>query len=365
MQVYLANPRGFCAGVIMAVEVVDQLLALNEDVRPIFVYHEIVHNRHIVERFESQGVVFVDGLAEVPNGATVVFSAHGVSPAIRDAAKARNLRAIDATCPLVTKVHMEAIRYAAAGYQILLIGHPGHDEVVGTVGEVEDQGADVIQVVATPDDIAELVIRDATRLVYLTQTTLSLNDADVVISALKKRFPRIKAPPSDDICYATTNLQQGVTVMAAMCDLVIVVGSQNSSNSKRLTEIAEAVGTPAYLVDDASEIAGDWFVGVERVLLTSGASAPEDLVRGVLEWLINEQRATIQQVDVFDETIEFGLPNGLKDLMRAQGMDTNIRGTVINQGEMIERWLAELGGAPAGGAPVRLTVSASGVDGQF
>lgn len=354
MRVYLANPRGFCAGVIMAVEVVNQILDICPDVRPIYVFHEIVHNKHIVKRLEERGVVFVEHIDEVPNGSIVVFSAHGVSPAVRQQAEDRRLTSVDATCPLVTKVHMETIRYARAGYQILLIGHIGHDEVVGTIGEAPD----AIQVVESPEDIANLVIRDANRLVYLTQTTLSLNDAEVVIGALREAFPNIKGPPSDDICYATTNRQRVVSIMAESCDLVIVVGSRNSSNSLRLTEIAQSVGTSAYLVDAESEMEPAWLVDAERVLVTSGASAPEDLVRGVIQRLINEYGATVQQIDIFDERIEFGWPGSLKNLMRTLDIDPAGRSISVEQGDMIEQWLSELGGAP-GGEPVHLTVSAS------
>lgn len=354
MRVYLANPRGFCAGVIMAVEVVNQILDICPDVRPIYVFHEIVHNKYIVKRFEERGVVFVEHIDEAPNGSIVVFSAHGVSPELRRQAKERKLTAVDATCPLVTKVHMEAIRYARAGYQILLIGHIGHDEVVGTIGEAPE----AIQVVESPEDIAKLEIRDANRLVYLTQTTLSLNDAEVVIGALREAFPNIKEPPSDDICYATTNRQRVVSMMAESCDLVIVVGSRNSSNSLRLTEIARSVGTSAYLVDAESEMEPAWLVEAEHVLVTSGASAPEDLVRGVIQRLINEYGATVQQIDVFDERVEFGLPGSLKNLMRTQGIDPAGRSISVEQGDMIEQWLSELGGAPVG-EPVHLTVSAS------
>jgi len=354
MRVYLANPRGFCAGVIMAVEVVDQILDICPDIRPIFVYHEIVHNKHVVNRFEKRGVIFVENINQVPQNSIVVFSAHGVSPEIRRIAKQQNLTAIDATCPLVTKVHMEAIRYARAGYQILLIGHAGHDEVVGTIGEVPD----AIQVVQSPKDIPNLEVKNPKKLVYLTQTTLSLNDAEIVITALKKAFPEIKEPPSDDICYATTNRQWVVRNMAQQCDLVLVVGSRNSSNSLRLTEIAQAVGTPAHLIDDETEFRESWFEGINRVLVTSGASAPEDLVRGLLHRLIRDYDATVQQIDVFDERMEFGLPGSLKDLMRNNKINPNGRTISIEQGDMIEKWLAEFGGAPKN-EPVHLTISAN------
>jgi 4-hydroxy-3-methylbut-2-enyl diphosphate reductase len=249
MKLLLANPRGFCAGVNMAIDVVDQLLALCPD-EPIYVFHEIVHNKHVVERFKHRGVVFVEDVNDVPDGSIVVFSAHGVSPAVRQIAQGRNLRAVDATCPLVTKVHMEAIRYAKQGYQILLVGHTNHQEVVGTRGEAPDS----IQVVESPDDIPGLSIADPNRLVYLTQTTLSTDDADVIISALKKAFPNIKDPPGGDICYATTTRQHAVRNIAPDCDLVIVIGSTNSSNAVRLTEISRNAGVPAVLIADVSEL---------------------------------------------------------------------------------------------------------------
>jgi len=354
MRIYLANPRGFCAGVYMAVDVVDQILEICPDIRPIYVYHEIVHNKHVVERFEERGVIFVDTIDEAPEGAVVVFSAHGVSPEIREKARVRRLTAVDATCPLVTKVHMEAIRYARAGYQILLIGHKGHDEVVGTVGEAPE----AIQVVESAEAVHDLVVHNSDKLVYLTQTTLSLNDAETIIRALKKAFPNIKDPPSDDICYATTNRQRVVNSVAPDCDLVLVIGSRNSSNSLRLTEISRSVGTPAYLLDDETEVRDEWFDNVESVLVTSGASAPEDLVRSLIQRLIRDYDAVVQQVDVFNEEVEFGLPGSLKRLMRERGIDPTGRTIKIDQGEAIERWLAHVNGAPEG-EPVRLTIAAT------
>ena len=301
----------------MAVEVVDRVVALFPG-RTIYVYHEIVHNRHVVGRFRDRGVVFVDNLAEVPSGEIVVFSAHGVSPAIRRQAAERGLTAIDATCPLVTKVHSEAIRYARQGYQILLIGHREHQEVVGTMGEAPE----AMQVVESPADIAGLNIRDPERLIYLTQTTLSTDDAGLIIEALKKAFPKIKEPPSSDICYATTNRQNAVRHVAPECDLVLVVGSKNSSNSVRLTEIAQNVGTPGRLVDDVSELRDEWFpTGRETVMLTAGASAPEDLVAAICRELLRRYGGTIEQPDIFDEDVEFALPAAMKRLMREQGAE--------------------------------------------
>ena len=282
MKIILANPRGFCAGVHMAIDTVDEAIKIVGT--PLYVYHEIVHNRHVVRRFEEQGVVFVDTIDEVPPDATVVFSAHGVSPAVRNAAKERNCTLIDATCPLVTKVHMEAIRYAKQGYKILLIGHAGHDEVVGTVGEAPD----AITIVESPEDVAQLRFGPEDPLVYLTQTTLSMDDANAIIDAIKRRYPHVRNPPSEDICYATTNRQKAVRWLAEDAELVLVIGSRNSSNSVRLTEIAENVGAPAYLVDDRSELDPSWFEGVQSVLITAGASAPEHLVSEVVDELVAE-----------------------------------------------------------------------------
>ena len=334
VKILLANPRGFCAGVYMAIDVVDQLLDLCGDER-IFVFHEIVHNRHVVERFRSRGVRFVESIAEVPEGSIVVFSAHGVSPAVRAEARANNLTAIDATCPLVMKVHAEAIRYAKRGWQILLVGHRDHQEVVGTRGEAPE----AIQVVERPEDIPSLVINDPEKLVYLTQTTLSLDDANVIIRALKKAFPKINEPPTSDICYATTNRQTAVRAIAPEAQFVLVVGSQNSSNSVRLTEIAMNDGTPSRLVDDASELDPSWFEGVESVLVTSGASVPEDLVHGVIEALIERFGGEVEQRDVFDERVEFGLPGTLRDLMRRKGIDPDTRRIRIDREADTTAWL--------------------------
>ena len=334
----LVNPRGFCAGVNMAVDVVDQLLDLFPD-EALCVYHEIVHNRHVVDRFRERGVTFVEEISEVPDGSIVVFSAHGVSPAIREEARNRGLRAVDATCPLVTKVHAEAIRYARKGYQILLVGHANHQEVIGTLGEAPD----AIQVVESPADIPSLHVDDPEKLAYLTQTTLSVDDAEIIISALKRAFPQIKSPPSADICYATTNRQHAVRTLAAGCDLVLVVGSRNSSNSVRLTEISENVGTRARLIDDRSELDASWLEGVERVLVTAGASAPEDLVRDLVRDLVERFGAEVEQHDVQREAVEFGLPGSLKNLMREDGIDPSTRSIRIDTGGDTRRWLEEQG----------------------
>ncbi len=317
MRIVLVNPRGFCAGVHMAIQVVEQLLELVDD-EPVYVYHDIVHNTHVVQRFRERGVTFVEYVNDIPAGAFVVFSAHGVSPAVREAAKAKHLRAIDATCPLVTKVHMEAIRYARQGYQILLIGHNAHQEIIGTRGEAPE----ATQVVESPACIASLTIHDPKKLVYLTQTTLSTDDAQVIIDALKQAFPAIKAPPTEDICYATTNRQHAVRELAPGCDMTIVVGSTTSSNSKRLTEISMNVGTNAKLIDDADSLQADWLGDVDRVLVTSGASAPEDLVQAVCRRLVNDFGADLEVASLADESIEFALPKSLQDEMRTRGIDT-------------------------------------------
>lgn len=336
MKLILANPRGFCAGVYMAVDVVDQLLEICED-EIICVYHEIVHNRHVVERFRERGVIFVEDITEAPDDSIVVFSAHGVSPEIRAECEARNLLAVDATCPLVTKVHAQAIRLARKGYQILLIGHSNHQEVIGTRGEAPES----ILVVEEVEDIPGLAIKDPDKLAYLTQTTLSTDDAARIIDALRTTFPNIKEPPSSSICYATTNRQRAVRALAPDCDVVLVVGSGNSSNSVRLTEIAENVGTRAYLIDDAAEIDSAWFEGVETALITAGASAPEDLVKGVIRSLIDEHGGVVEQHHVDREDVEFGLPGTLKRLMRDRGIDPEGRRIHVNVGEEFEAWLSE------------------------
>jgi len=345
MRILLANPRGFCAGVGMAIDVVEQILAVCPD-EPIYVYHEIVHNKHVVRDFEARGVIFIEDVREAPEGSIVVFSAHGVSPEVRRLARERKLTSIDATCPLVTKVHTEAIRYARQGYQILLIGHGDHQEVVGTRGEAPD----AIQVVERVEDIPNLVIHDPNRLVYLTQTTLSVDDAQQIISALRDAFPNIKDPPSSDICYATTNRQRAVRQIAPECDLVLVVGSQNSSNSRRLTEIVENQGTPAYLIDDLTEVKDDWFRGDETILITAGASAPEHLVADLCKTLIKRFGGTIESREIVNEDVEFALPKSLKDLMRGNGVDPGKRRIRVSPPEVT----AEKYGA------VPITVGATG-----
>jgi 4-hydroxy-3-methylbut-2-enyl diphosphate reductase len=308
MKVLLASPRGFCAGVNMAIESLD--LALAALAPPIYVYHEIVHNKWVVDHFRARGVTFVDDLAEVPVGATLLFSAHGVSPEVRRVARERNLRAIDATCPLVTKVHLEAIKYAQAGYTILLIGHEGHDEVIGTMGEAPE----AILLVETPEDVANLDVADESKVAYLTQTTLSVDDANRIITRLKERFPHIAAPPKDDICYATQNRQEAVSMLAAEADLAIVLGSQNSSNSQRLAELARERGIAAHLVDGPDDLDPAWFERASTVLVTAGASAPEDVVSQCLDWLRKRFGATIEPRSIRDENVSFPLPRELRSL---------------------------------------------------
>src|SRR5438270_996777 len=273
MKIILANPRGFCAGVNMAIESLDRALELYGT--PLYVYHEIVHNRPVVERFRKRGVVFVDDVSEIPAGATVLYSAHGVAPALRASAGERNLRAIDATCPLVTKVHLEAVRFAKEGYTILLIGHEGHDEVIGTIGEAPCN----IRLVQDEKEVEALELPADAKVAYLTQTTLSVDDAEIIIAALRKRFPHIAGPKKDDICYATQNRQEAVKDLVPEVDVVVVLGSQNSSNSLRLAELATTLKKPAYLIDGVKEINPAWFAASDRVLVTAGASAPEDVVQ--------------------------------------------------------------------------------------
>lgn len=306
MQIILANPRGFCAGVNMAIESLERALELFGT--PIYVYHEIVHNRPVVERFRNRGVVFVDSIDEIPSGATVLYSAHGVAPAIREAATRRNLNAIDATCPLVTKVHLEAIRFAREGYTILLIGHEGHDEVLGTTGEAPE----AIHLVQDAEDVARLPFPPDAKLAFLTQTTLSVDDAEVIIGALKRRYPGIVGPSRDDICYATQNRQEAVKLLAPQADVVLVLGSQNSSNSMRLAEIASSCGKAAYLIDGVNEIRDEWFAGGEKVLVTAGASAPEDVVTECVNYLRTHFHADVDSKTVREEHVSFPLPRELR-----------------------------------------------------
>jgi 4-hydroxy-3-methylbut-2-enyl diphosphate reductase len=306
MKVLLANPRGFCAGVNMAIDALETAIKLFGT--PIYVYHEIVHNRPIVERFTQLGVRFVDDIAEVPAGQTVLYSAHGVSPAIREASRARNLRAIDATCPLVTKVHMEAIKYAKEGYTIVLIGHEGHDEVIGTMGEAPA----AMVLVESEADVEALTLPPDVKLAYLTQTTLSVDETRGIIAALKRKYPQVNAPHKEDICYATQNRQEAVRDIVPEADVVIVLGSQNSSNSRRLAEIAEQSGKPAHLIDRVDEMKADWFHPTDTVLVTAGASAPEEHVQDCVGFLVDRFGAEVESRTVREEHVSFPLPKELR-----------------------------------------------------
>ncbi|MBI3469220.1 MAG: 4-hydroxy-3-methylbut-2-enyl diphosphate reductase [Planctomycetes bacterium] len=306
MKVLFANPHGFCAGVVMAIESLERSLELLGP--PLYVFHEIVHNKYVVERFVRRGVVFVDSLEDVPGGSNLLFSAHGVSPEVRKLARQRKLRTIDATCPLVTKVHLEATKFARLGCTIVLVGHAGHDEVIGTMGEAPER----IVLIETPEQVDQLEVKDPERVAYLTQTTLSVDDANRVIDALKRRFPNIVGPPKDDICYATQNRQDAVRKLASQADLVLVVGSQNSSNSVRLGEVAREYGASAYLIDGVRDLDPQWFAGVETVLLTAGASAPEDLVSECINWLREQFGAEVETRVVREENVYFPLPKALR-----------------------------------------------------
>ncbi len=312
MKIILANPRGFCAGVNMAIESLERALDLFG--APLYVYHEIVHNKYVVERFRSRGVVFVEGLDEIPEGSPLLYSAHGVSPQIRQQSRDRKLKAIDATCPLVTKVHLEAVKYAKEGYTIILIGHEGHDEVIGTMGEAPDR----MILVETAEDVEKLDINPE-KMAYLTQTTLSVDDANVVIAALRKKFPQIANPPKDDICYATQNRQDAVRQLAAEADLVLVLGSQNSSNSRRLQEIADLVGPSCPPDRRGFRDRSAWLVGVDTVLITAGASAPEDVVQECVDYLQTTYGASIDARTIREESVHFPLPKTLRELLPKVG----------------------------------------------
>lgn len=301
MKIVLASPHGFCAGVVRAIHTLEQALECWGP--PLFVYHEIVHNRHVVRGFEQQGVVFVDCLDDVPDGSLLLFSAHGVSPEIRRAAE-RRLRTIDATCPLVAKVHMEAARLARAGYTILLIGHARHDEVVGTLGEAPQS----MRVVESVEQAEALELAETGKLAYLTQTTLSIDDAQRIIAVLRRRFPQIRGPRTQDICYATQNRQDAVRELAASADVVLVLGSRNSSNSIRLVEVARECGTPAYLIDEVSELVEAWLSDCRTVVLTAGASAPEHVVWECIDWLQERYGAEFREHRCREENVTFRLP---------------------------------------------------------
>jgi 4-hydroxy-3-methylbut-2-en-1-yl diphosphate reductase len=308
MHVILANPRGFCAGVNMAVEALE--LALKAFGTPLYAFHEIVHSRPVVERFRRCGVVFVDSIDEVPEGGTVLYSAHGVSPVIREASARRKLRAIDATCPLVTKVHTEAIRYAKEGYTIVLIGHEGHDEVVGTMGEVPHS----ILLVEDVHDVAALTLSADAKLAYLTQTTLSVDETTGIIAALRTKYPQIVGPAKSDICYATQNRQEAVKDLSEEVHVVLVLGSQNSSNSNRLADIGRQRGKAAYLIDTAKDIRDEWFKLDDTVLVTAGASAPEENVQEVVYYLKQRFGATVETRTIREEHVSFPLPRELRQL---------------------------------------------------
>jgi 4-hydroxy-3-methylbut-2-en-1-yl diphosphate reductase len=301
-RLLLLKPRGFCAGVVRAIDIVR--IALEAFGPPIYVRKEIVHNRFVVEELQRKGAIFVDSVAEVPKGERVIYSAHGVSPEVREGSKARKLRVIDATCPLVTKVHVEAVKFAKEGYSLILIGHRDHDEVIGTLGEAPT----VTQVVGSPTEVAAVTVRDPNRVAYLTQTTLSLDETRDIIAALRRRFPNIKGPAAQDICYATENRQVAVKHVASDADLLLVVGSDNSSNSKRLVEVARSLGTPAHLIDNQSNIRQEWLTDVQTVALTAGASAPEHLVTEVVEYLAGKGFADVQELEIMPENVRFGLP---------------------------------------------------------
>jgi 4-hydroxy-3-methylbut-2-enyl diphosphate reductase len=305
MEVLLANPRGFCAGVERAIDIVERALIIHG--APIYVRHEVVHNKYVVEDLKNKGAVFVETLAEVPSGSTVIFSAHGVSKAVRSEADARGLRVFDATCPLVTKVHVEVAKMRGAGREIVMIGHRGHPEVEGTMG----QAAEGMYLVGTAADAVNLQVRDPSKLSYVTQTTLSVDDAVAIVGALKARFPSITGPKKDDICYATQNRQDAVKFLAPQCDVVIVVGSPNSSNSNRLREVAQGRGIDAYMVDRADQLKAEWVAGKRRVGVTAGASAPEVLVQEVVARLGELGAKRITQLKGIEENVAFPLPKGL------------------------------------------------------
>ena len=313
MEILLASPRGYCAGVDRAIDVVR--IALELYGAPVYVRHEIVHNRHVVEELRQRGAIFVDHLSDVPRGAVVVFSAHGVSPEIRREAKERDLKAIDATCPLVTKVHLEALRFARTGHQIVLIGHAGHAEVEGTMGEAPD----AMVLVQTKEDVAALEVKDPEKLAYLTQTTLSVDETTGIIAALKERFPAMRAPAREDICYATTNRQAAVKELAARCDLVLVVGSPTSSNSSRLREVAELCGSTAYLVESVADVDETWLSGKKAVGVTAGASTPEHLVQELVRWLEARGAARAEDLVAVREEMFFHLPSDLTRDLEASG----------------------------------------------
>lgn len=309
MKIILAAPRGFCAGVNMAIECLD--LSIKTLGPPVYVYHEIVHNKYVVETFQGKGAIFVDSLDDVPRGSNLLFSAHGISPQIREQAREREFYAIDATCPLVTKVHLEAVRYAKEGFTILLIGHEGHDEVIGTMGEAPTS----MMLVENEGEVDSIEVPDESKVAYLTQTTLSVDDANRIIDKIRERFPEVKSPPKGDICYATQNRQEAVRIIADDVQLVLVVGSQNSSNSQRLKEIAIEQGKQAYLIDGVEDINDQWFQSVETLMITAGASAPENLVQDCIEYIREKFGAELESRVIREEKVHFNLPKELKALL--------------------------------------------------
>lgn len=310
MHIILATPRGFCAGVHMAIDSLE--LTLQMFGPPVYVYHEIVHNKYVVDSFKARGAVFVNDLQEVPEGSQLLFSAHGVSPEIRKFAQSRRLNAIDATCPLVTKVHLEAIKYAKEGYTIFLIGHEGHDEVIGTMGEAPH----CMVLVESEADVEKLSVSPNAKVAYLTQTTLSVDDANRIIAKLRAKFPQLVNPPKDDICYATQNRQEAVRLLAPEADVCLVLGSQNSSNSQRLRELAAETGIPSHLVDGADCIDANWFDPGDTVLVTAGASAPETVVEQVIDLLKERFSATVEVRTTREENVYFPLPKALRNLQK-------------------------------------------------
>jgi 4-hydroxy-3-methylbut-2-enyl diphosphate reductase len=311
-KLLLAAPRGYCAGVDRAVQTVERALELHGP--PVYVRKEIVHNKHVVEQLRDRGAIFVEEQTEVPAGQTVIFSAHGVSPAVHANAEARRLKTIDATCPLVTKVHVEAKKFAAEGYTIVLIGHEGHEEVEGTMGEAPEHFA----LIETEDDVDRLEVEDPEKVAYLTQTTLSVDETDRIIRRLRERFPRIAGPKSDDICYATTNRQLAVRQMARECDLVLVIGSRNSSNSNRLVEVARDHGAQSHLIDNESQVREEWLEGTRVVGITSGASAPEELVQRLVDFFRERGTAQVSEFEVVQEDVRFMLPKEIRRALAAR-----------------------------------------------
>jgi 4-hydroxy-3-methylbut-2-enyl diphosphate reductase len=311
-KIILLRPRGFCAGVVRAIDVVK--IALDLYGAPIYVRKEIVHNRHVVDELRGAGAIFVEELEEVPPGARVIFSAHGVSPAVRAQARERNLQVIDATCPLVTKVHLEAVKFAKQGYTIVLIGHKDHDEVIGTLGEAPKSTV----LVSTTADVDRLEIGSPDRMSYITQTTLSLDETEDIVQRLKERFPKIEGPKAQDICYATENRQLAVKAVVPLCQLLLVVGSQNSSNSRRLVEVCENMGVASYLIDDLSEVKPEWLADKQTVAVTAGASAPENLVEELIQFLQRSGFDQLEEMEIKEEDVRFNLPSELGRTIQLQ-----------------------------------------------